>query len=57
MNTIWNQWYYQNRFLGKPYPFIDNIPRPMIEENNEKVNDSRNGLKLLKEVKHADIPI
>ncbi len=23
-NTIWNEWYYTDRFLGKPYPFVDN---------------------------------
>ena len=27
MNTIWNEWYYQDRFIGKKYPFIDNIPK------------------------------
>jgi len=32
MNTVWSEWYHQDRFLGKPYPFIDNIPRPEIKD-------------------------
>ena len=28
VNTIWSEWYNQDRFLGKPYPFIDNYLKP-----------------------------
>ncbi len=37
-NTIWNQWYYQDRFLGKQYPFINNYPKPRKINKEEQEN-------------------
>ena len=37
-NTVWNQWYHQNRFLGKPNPFINNYPKRDI---NKKIEDNK----------------
>ena len=39
-NTIWNEWYYTDRFLNKPYPFIDNIRRQEIDEP-KKIHKSK----------------
>lgn len=47
-NTIWNQWYHQNRYLKKSYPFVDNIPKPEITNKNKK--DNRKKSKLEKKV-------
>ncbi len=35
-NTIWNEWYYTDRFINKPYPFIDNICKRQIDKQGEK---------------------
>jgi len=54
-NTIWNQWYYCDRFLGKPYPFIDNYSRPRIKESqqiNEDIKDKNKPSRLEKEVEN-----
>ena len=40
-NTLWSEWYYCDRFLGKPYPFIDNYPR--LKRINKK-SDEKKGL-------------
>jgi hypothetical protein len=47
-NTIWNQWYYQDRFLGKPYPFINNYPKPNIEKDCVKKEKPKKKSKLEK---------
>lgn len=39
-NTIWNEWFYTDRFHGKPYPFIDNYcksKRKAKEEEEKEV--------------------
>ncbi len=49
-NTIWNTWYYQDRFLGKPYPFINNYPKPLREKENQKLQKKKKKSKLEKEL-------
>ncbi len=50
-NTIWNNWYYCDRFLGKPYPFIDNYPKPKINKNNEEIKEDKKKSQLETKVK------
>ena len=50
-NTIWNDWYYCDRFLRKPYPFIDNYPRPEINKNNDEIKEDKKEDKLERKVK------
>ena len=50
-NTIWNQWYHCDRFLGKPYPFIDNYPKPLRNEENQELQKKRKKSKLETKIK------
>lgn len=48
-NTIWSEWYHQNRYLKESsYPFFDNILKPEITNKNKK--DNRKKSKLEKKV-------
>jgi len=57
VNTIWSEWYNQDRFLGKPYPFIDNYPKPTgVDEDSIMPSKLERRIKLKsdkKEDKHT----
>lgn len=49
-NTIWNEWYCTDRFLNKPYPFIDNICKCQIDKPKKKKRNKiyKNNIELRK---------